>query len=192
MKRTLTLFLTLMFVVSILSMGMALGSSSAGTGQNRVVTFSDPYANTNATVPVPNVLNNETNNSFAFTIVDEASADMNYTFNITIYDGNVTWWNGTVDIESTSDNTTLGYVNYTSATFSVGNDLNITILMSYTDNWTQTDVWYGIVDIVDAVNFSLRVTTTALLISVLGLGMIVIMMVKILGSIKMTSKGDKK
>lgn len=192
MKRTFTMFLTLMFAVSLLSTGLVLGSSSSGTGQNRVVTFNDPYAYTNATVTVPNTLCNETNNSFAFTVVDEASADANYTFNVTVYDGNVTWFNGTVDIVSTADNTTIGYVNYTADTFSIGNDLNITILMSFTDNWTQADVWYGTVDIVDTANYALRVTTTELLISVLALGMVVLMVVKVLGSIKSTTKGNKK
>jgi len=188
MKKFIPLVVSLVLLLT-LAVPMASAASVSGTGQNRTITFSDPYQNTNMTVVVPTILNNETANSFAFVVIDESSTSVNYTFNVSV---NGTW-NGTVDIVSVADDNVTGYVNYTIYTFDVVKDANITIWMSFTDNWTQADAWWGTVDIVDNANFGLRVTTVQLLVSLLGIAVVIAVFAALIRSIKVVKpKGGKK
>ena len=177
-----------MFLIVGMATPLALASSEAGTGQDRVVTFNDPYIYTNTTVTVPSILNNETANSFTFVVVDESSSSVNYTFNMTINGTNL----GTVDIISVSDDNATGYINYTADAIPILADANVTITMLYTDNYTQADVWYGTVDVVDADTYSISVTTVDLLMQVLAVGLVLLSVVKVLGSVKMDEKGKGK
>jgi len=190
-KRFMALAMTLLVVVAFAT-PLANASTVDGTGSNRTVTFYDQFKDTNTTVVVPTVLNNGTDNSFAFTVIDESGSwGSNYTFNITIYDGNATWWNGTVDIVGVPNADTTGYINFTAYTFSVVDDANITITMQWS-NWTSTndDVWYGTVDIVDEGTYAIRVTTMEVLISAMGFGMVILLIGKVLTSIEFG--GEKK
>ena len=172
---------------------LACASSETGSGSSRTVTFHDSFQDCNTTVIVPTVLNNETNNSFAFVVMDESGNwGNNYTFNITIYDNNVTWWNGTVDIDGVPNENTTGYINFTANTFDVVDDANITITMQW-QNFTSTndDIWWGTVDIVDQDTFTIRVTTVELMVSVLAFGLVIVFIGKILGSLKMDDRKKK-
>lgn len=174
------------FVVVAFATPLVSASSETGTGSSRTVTFNDSFVDTNTTVVVPTILNNETANSFAFVVVDDSGIwGSNYTFNITIYDNNVTWYNGTVDVVGVPSENTTGYINFTANTFALVDNANITVTMQWS-NFTSTndDVWYGEVDIVDATTYSLRVTTTGMLVSVMGMGLVVLLIVKVLGSMK--------
>jgi len=191
-KRFMALAMTLLVVVALLATPLANASTVEGTGSNRTVTFYDQFKDTNTTVVVPTVLNNATDNSFAFTVIDESGLwGSNYTFNITIYDGNATWWNGTVDIVGVPNANTTGYINFTAYTFSVVDDANITITMQWS-NWTATndDVWYGTVDIVDQNTYAIRVTTAEVLISAMAFGIVILLIGKVLSSIEFG--GEKK
>ncbi len=169
-------FIMVALVIVALTTPLVSASSETGTGQIRTVTLADSFVDTNSTVVVPTILNNETANSFAFVVGDESGVwGSNYTFNITIYDNNVTWYNGTVDIVGVPSENTTGYVNFTADQIAIINDANITITMQWS-NWTTSndDVWYGEVDFVDAITYDLRVTTPSMLISVMGIAIILI------------------
>lgn len=193
MKKFISFMLIGLFVLA-LATPFAMASSETGSGSSRTVTFHDSFVDCNTTVIVPTVLNNETNNSFAFTVIEESGSwGCNYTFNITIYDNNATWYNGTVDIDGVPNDNTTGYINFTAGTFEVVNDANITITMQW-QNWTATndDVWYGEVDIVDQDTYTIRVVTVELMVSVLAFGLVIVFIAKILGSMKDMGKTTKK
>ena len=188
--KLISVMLMALVVVAVCS-PLVSASSEEGTGQSRTVTLADSFVDTNTTVIVPTILNNETANSFAFVVADESGVwGSNYTFNITIYDNNVTWYNGTVDVVGVPSENTTGYINFTADQIAIVNDANITITMQW-DNWTASndDVWYGEVDFVDQVTYDLRVTTPSLLISVMGIGIILIVFAGIFNS---TFKSKKK
>jgi len=168
-------------------------SSVAGTGQNRTVTMNDPYIFANVTVVVPAALDNSTADSFAFLVADESGTSVNYTFNVTVYDNNVTWYNGTVDIISIADDNVTDYVNFTALTFAAVDDANISIVMLFTDNWTQADMWYGEIDILTNSDYTLTVYLIQIMTSLLGTLVVVVMIVKLTKSFdKQTKKTGKK
>ena len=70
-------------------------------------------------------------------------------------------------------------------------DANITITMQW-QNLTASndDVWYGTVDVVDADNYGIRVTTYELMIAILSMGLVILFIGKVLGSMK--DMGDDK
>lgn len=188
-KKFISLMLIGLLVVAFAT-PLVSASSETGSGSSRTVTFNDSFVNTNTTVVVPSVLNNETANSFAFLVVEESGAwGSNYTFNITIYDNNVTWYNGTVDVDAVPNGNATGYINFSANTFALVNDANITITMQW-QNFTSSndDVWYGEVDIVDAQTYTLRVTTVELLVTILGFGLVILFIGKVLGSMKTMDK----
>lgn len=192
-KKFIALILTALVIVGF-STPLVSASSEAGTGSSRTVTFHDSFVNTNTTVIVPSVLNNASANSFAFTVMDESGVwGSNYTFNITIYDGNATWWNGTVDVVGIPSENTTGYINFTANTFSIVDDANITITMQW-QNYTASndDVWYGTVDIVSASVYGIRVTLTDLMITILGFGILILIIGKALSSMKEWDKTTTK
>lgn len=158
-------------------------SSEIGTGQSRTVTLADSFVDTNTTVIVPTIMNNETATSFAFVVGDESGVGSDYTFNITIYDNNVTWYNGTVDVVGVASENITGYINFTADQIALVMNANITITMQWS-NWTASndDVWYGEIDFVDATTYNLRVTTPSILISVMGIGIILIVFAGIMNS----------
>lgn len=192
MKKFIS-YIMIAFVIVAFATPLVSASSETGSGSTRTVTFNDSFVDTNTTVVVPTILNNETNNSFAFVVVDESGGVSEYTFNITVYDNNATWYNETVDITTVADENVTGYINFTANTFDLVDDANITITMQWS-NWTATndDVWYGTVDIVDDANYQIRVVTSGLLISVLGFGLVILFIGKVLGSMSMDGKGKKK
>lgn len=195
MKKTIPLLMSVILGLMLMVAPMVAASSSTGTGQNRTVTMNDPYINTNVTVVVPNALDNSTADSYAFLVVDESGTSVDYTFNVTIWDNNVTWYNSTVDVSSVSDDNVTGYVNFTADTFAVVADANITITMLFTTNWTQADVWYGEVDIMSHDTYALGVELVQILISLLGTVIIVILISKVLSGTfmgKAKTKGKKK
>ena len=193
MKKFITYALAIL-VVFALATPLVSASSETGSGSSRTVTFNDSFVNTNTTVVVPEIINNETANSYAFVVMDESGAwGSNYTFNITIYDNNVTWYNGTVDVVGIPSENTTGYINFTADQIALVDNANITISMQWS-NWTASndDVWYGTVDVVDAENFAIRVTTYDMMISILSMGLIILFIGKILGSMKMDDDKKKK
>jgi len=191
MKKFITYALAIL-VVFAFATPLVSASSETGSGSSRTVTFNDSFVNTTTTVVVPTILNNETANSFAFVVMDESGVwGSNYTFNITIYDNNVTWYNGTVDVVGIPSENTTGYINFTADQIAIVNDANITITMQWS-NWTATndDVWYGTVDVVDAQNYNIRVTTYEMMIAILSMGLVILFIGKVLGSMK--DMGDSK
>jgi len=191
LSSTFVLMLTALMVLALAS-PLVIASSETGANQNRVVTLTDQYAGeaTNATVTVPNILSNASANSFAFVILDESAGTDDYTFNITIWDNNATWYNGSVDITTIVDDNVTGYVNFTADTFALVNNANITVTMIYTGNYSVADVWYGEVDIISENTYAMRVTVTGIIMSVMGLAIMLMFMVKIFQNINMTSKDD--
>lgn len=175
-------------LIGLLVVGFATplvsASSETGSGSTRTITFNDSFVDTNTTVVVPTIMNNETANSFSFLVADESAVwGSNYTFNIVIYDNNVTWYNGTVDVVGIPSENTTGYINFTADQIAIVYDANITITMQWTNlTATNDDVWYGTVDFVDAVTYNLRVTTPNLLIQVLAIGIIIILFAGILNT----------
>lgn len=190
-------FISIMMVALVIvafSTPFVSASSELGTGQNRTVTFADSFVDTNTSVIVPTYLNNETANSFAFVVMDESGVwGSNYTFNITIYDNNATWYNETVDIVGVPSENTTGYINFTADSLALVNGANITISMQWS-NWTASndDVWYGTVNIVNQVTYDLRVTTPNVLISVMGIGVILILFAVIMKSMFKDIDSKKK
>lgn len=190
-------FISLMLIGLLflaLSTPLVSASSETGSGSSRTVTFNDSFVDCNTTVVVPTVLNNETANSFAFTVIEESGSwGCNYTFNITIYDNNVTWWNGTVTIDGDPNDNTTGYINFTADTLAITDNANITITMQW-KNWTSSndDVWWGTVDIVDQATYTIRVVTLELMVSILGFGLVILFIAKVLGSMKDMGKTKKK
>lgn len=191
LKSTFAVLLTVLMVVA-LATPLVTASTESGVNQNREVTFTDQYVAefTNATVTVPNIWSNASANSFAFVILDESAGTDDYTFNITVWDNNVTWYNGTVDVTTIVDSNVTGYMNFTADTFALVNNANITITMLYTGNWSQADVWYGEVDIISENSYNIKVVMTGIIISVMGLAIILMFMVKIFQNINATSKED--
>jgi hypothetical protein len=193
MNKFLSYALAILVVVAFAT-PLVSASSETGSGTNRTVTFNDSFVDTNTTVVVPTILNNATDNSFAFVVSDESGVwGSNYAFNITIYDNNVTWYNGTVNIVGTPSENTTGYINFTANTFDLVNDANITITMQWS-NWTATndDVWWGTVDIVDANTYTISVVTVDLMVSVLGMGMLILFIGKVMGSMGEMGSDKKK
>ena len=190
-NSTFAVILTVLMAVAMAT-PLVTASTESGVNQNREITFTDQYVAefTNATVTVPNIWSNASANSFAFVVLDESAGTDDYTFNITVWDNNVTWYNETVDLTTVVDSNVTGYVNFTADTFALVNNANITITMLYTGNWSQADVWYGEVDIVSANDFAIRVTTTGIILSVMGLVIILVMMVKIFQNINATAKEE--
>lgn len=189
MKKVIPVLVAVFILIATLSVvPFASASSSSGSGQSRVVTFSDPFQNTNMTVTVPNTMNNETNNSFAYLVMDESTSSVNYTFNMTFNGTNA----GTVDIVSVSDDNITGYINYTADAIPLTEDSNVTITMLFTDNWTQADVWYGETDVVDASRYSMRITLIEMIVALMSVAIIVLLFSAISGSIGKATKGKKK
>lgn len=185
--RKYTLVLSMLLVVAMITSSLAMASSETGTGQDRTVSFSDPYQFTNATVIVPAVLNNESANSFEFTVLDESGSASDFGFYIlvngTIYDD--------VNITSVDDGNATGWVNFTADAFELGDDVDINVTMYFTSNYTAVDWWNGTVDIVDANTFSIRITTVELVMSMMGIVIVILLISKVLGSIK-DVEGKKK
>jgi len=183
--------LTALMVVAIAS-PLVTASSESGANQNREVTLTDQYVgeDTTAIVTVPNVWSNASANSLAFVFLDGSVGTDTYTINVTIWDNNATWYNETLAITTVVDDNVTGYVNFTANTFALVNDANITITMLYTGNYSVADVWYGEVDIISENDYAMRVTTVGVIMSVMGLAIMLIFMVKIFQNINMTSKEE--
>jgi len=199
MKKTIPTLVVMALILSgmFAATPLVAASSEAGTGQSRTVTLSDPDWNyTNATVVVPSIIDNSTANVFTFEVVDTYNISWDYNFTVSIYDGNVTWYNETVSITSVALNTTEGNVTYTANSLPLLNNANITLIMDY---WNGTanvtlDSWYGTIDVVSNNDYAMRVTMLSMLVSLLATVIIMIMIVKVLGSfktIKPTNKGKK-
>lgn len=193
MNKKFISFMMVALVIVAFATPLVSASSETGSGQSRTVTLADSFVDTNTTVVVPTILNNETVNSFAFVVEDESGVSSSYTFNITIYDNNVTWYNGTVDVVGVPSENTTGYINFTADQVALVIDANITITMQWS-NWTASndDVWYGEIDFVDAQTYNLRVTTPSILISVMGIGIIIIIFAGIMNSTFKNVKDKKK
>ena len=185
--KLVSTIITLLLVVSMVS-PLAMGSSSTGTGSSRVVTLNNPYIFTNATVTVPEVLNNETANYFEFLVVDESSSAISYTFNMTVNGTN----DGTVTIVSVADGNATGWLNYTADAIPLNDNVNITIQMLFTTNWTEADNWTGLVDVVDAQTYTLRVTTIDMLIAVMGFAVVILLIGAVVSSVNNTGKTANK
>ena len=190
-KSIFVLMLTALMVVAIAS-PLVTASSESGANQNREVTLTDQYVgeDTTAIVTVPNVWSNASANSLAFVFLDGSVGTDTYTINVTIWDNNATWYNETLAITTVVDDNVTGYVNFTANTFALVNDANITITMLYTGNYSVADVWYGEVDIISENDYAMRVTTVGVIMSVMGLAIMLIFMVKIFQNINMTSKEE--
>lgn len=188
MKKVLTL---IVFVCLVMTAALAIpvsASSVSGTGQDRAVTLTDLYQDTNITVTVPAAINNGSTNSFAFVVVDTSGTSVNYTFNVSINNT----WNGTVNVISVASDDITGYVNYTIYAMDIISDTNITVTMLFTDNWTQSDVWYGTVDVVSNTDYQLRVVTISLLMALMSVMIVVMLLKALINSIGQTTKKGKK
>ena len=194
MKKTIPLLMSAILILMLVAAPLAAASSMTGTGQNRTVTLNDPFINTNVTVVVPSSLDNSSANSFAFLVIDESSTSVDYTFNVTIWDNNVTWYNGTVDVTSVADDNVTGYVNFTALALAPVADANITITMLFTGNWTEADVWYGTVNVLSESDYMLGVYLMQALISLLSTVVIVMVIAKLVSGFGKEAKktGKKK
>ncbi len=181
MKRAIPLMMAALLLLSLV-VPYAAASTVEGTGTTRTVTLSNPWEFANTTVVVPTVNNLEANLSFAFTVMDESTSAIDYTFNVSILN-NGTWYNDTVDITSVADDNVTGYINFTADTFIVEAADNITITQQNTTGWEQLDVWYGEVEFVTAQSYTLRVIMTNLVIGFLAVIILIIFLKKFMGVI---------
>lgn len=191
MKRAFPLMMAALLLLSLV-VPYAAASSVEGTGQSRVVTLNHPTEFVNTSVAVPAIIDYDSNASFAFTVMDESSSAITYTFNVSIYN-NGTWFNESVDITSIADDNVTGYVNFTAGTFPVrGDSDNITITQQLTSDYSELDAWYGTVGIVDGQSYMLRVTMTGLVIGFLAVIIVIIMLKKILAMMNDGFDGNGK
>ena len=171
MKKSFTILVAL-FVLVALATPLVSASTLEGTGQSRIVTLYTPAVDTNVTVTVPAILNNETANSFVFSVIDESSGTDDYLLNVSI-NINGTWYNDSVAVSSVADENVTAYINYTADALPLNASANITIELVFDTNYTSADIWWGEIETVDANDYTMRVTIIEMLVNLVTLFILV-------------------
>jgi len=194
MKKSITVMVAMMFLMTLLAVPMVSASTVEGTGQSRTVTLYTPAVDTNVTVVVPTIIQNDTANSFVFTVIDESGGTDDYLLNVSI-NINGTYYNESASVSSVADDNVTAYVNYTADTLPINASANITIELVFDTNYTQADVWYGEIETVDATRYSMRVTLMNTMIELIGVAILIMFIMVIFNYLKGAvepSKGKKK
>lgn len=196
MNKPITIMVAL-FVLMALAIPTCVSASSVeGYGLSRTVTLYNNESvidSTNVSVIVPTALNNETINSFAFSVIDVANVTDDYILNISI-NSNGTFYNETVSVTSVQLDTVVAYINYSALSLPLNNTANITIELIFDTNYTSADIWYGEIAIVDAQEFGMVNMTDMImnLMSVMITILFVVLIIKFLkGAVNPESKKKK-
>lgn len=196
MNKPITIMVAL-FVLMALAIPTCVSASSVeGYGLSRTVTLYNNESvmdSTNVSVIVPTALNNETINSFAFSVIDVANVTDDYILNISI-NSNGTFYNETVSVTSVQLDTVVAYINYSALSLPLNDTANITIELVFDTNYTSADIWYGEIAIVDAQEFGMVNMTDMImnLMSVMITILFVVLIIKFLkGAVNPESKKKK-
>lgn len=189
MKNKFMPMLVVMLVMLAFATPLVAASEETGTGQSRLVTLSTPEADANVTVTVPAKWNNETANSLVFTVEENGGAD-DYLINVSI-NNNGSYTNKSISVTSVDGQNVTAYANYTAGELGEFYDGNCSIELVFDTNYTAVDDWYGEIDLLSADEYTISVTTTQLMVAVLSMGIALLFVVKVLGSLSETAKEEK-
>ena len=195
MKKPITIMVALFVLMALAIPSMVSASTEEGYGLSRTVTFNPPVpVNTSVSVVVPTALNNESINSFVFSVTDVDNATIDaFILNVSI-NSNGTFYNETVSVTSVLQETVLAYINYSALSLPLNDTANITVELVYDDNYTSADIWYGEIAIVDAQEFGMVNMTDMImnLMSVMITILFVVLIIKFLkGAVNPEAKKKK-
>lgn len=196
MRKPITIMVAL-FVLMALAIPTCVSASDVeGYGLGRTVTLYNNESvidSTNFSVVVPTALNNETINSFVFSVIDISNTTDDFIISISI-DSNGTWYNETVSITSIQLDTVTANINYSAFALPLNDTANITIELVFDTNYTSADIWWGEIAIVDAQEFGMVNMTDMImnLITVMITILFIVLIVKFLKDAVDPSKKKKK